>query len=263
MLIIKVPALNGLGKTKGCEKAPDMIVNALNDVWSSEQGKEINIKDFEIKEIKVDNSNVKNSEESIFNEAKKLFKENKKTIFLGGDHSISYSLAKAFSLCFGNAGLVILDAHADCMQPMKEPNHEEWLKALIEQGFAPENVFLVGSRNIYSKEQEFLKEKKVNLFSANEFVENLQEACEALMEKIKDFDALYLSIDIDVCDPAFAPGTGYREPGGFTSRQLVYIIQKLNLLKNLKAIDIVEVNPEKDLNNMTVKLAARLVAELF
>jgi arginase family enzyme len=74
---------------------------------------------------------------------------------------------------------------------------------------------------------------------------------------------LYVSFDIDIVDPAFAPSTGYREIGGLTSRQAIYIISRLSMIKNLKAFDIVEVNSEEDKTGLTVKLAAKLLAELL
>jgi len=73
----------------------------------------------------------------------------------------------------------------------------------------------------------------------------------------------YVSIDIDVIDPAFAPATGYCEPGGLTSRQFLYIIQRINKIKNLKAVDIVEINPDKDGGEKTVKLGAKILSELI
>jgi len=82
------------------------------------------------------------------------------------------------------------------------------------------------------------------------------------METARGWGAFYLSIDIDVIDPAFAPGTGFREPGGLTSREMIYFIQRLKRLKNLKMTDITEVNPSKDSADLTVKLAAKLVKEL-
>ena len=60
---------------------------------------------------------------------------------------------------------------------------------------------------------------------------------------------IYISIDIDALDPCFAPGVGYIAPGGITSREMIYLIQRLSLL-NPVAIDIVEVNPKKDINNL-------------
>ena len=100
-------------------------------------------------------------------------------------------------------------------------------------------------------------------YTMNEITtEGKDVVCDAIMAAAKDFGALYLSIDIDSVDAAFAPGTGYPEPGGLTSRELLYFIQRIKLLKNLKASDIVEVNPEKDVNGITSKLAAKIVVEL-
>ena len=73
------------------------------------------------------------------------------------------------------------------------------------------------------------------------------------METARQWPALYISIDIDAVDPAFAPGTGYIEPAGLTSRELIYLVQRFKLLKNLKMVDLVEINPEKDFTTKTPK----------
>ena len=82
------------------------------------------------------------------------------------------------------------------------------------------------------------------------------------MSVAKDFESLYISIDVDVLDPAFAPGTGYIEPGGLTTRELLFFLHRLKKLKNLKAYDLVEINPKKDVNDMTSKVGAKLLVEL-
>ena len=92
--------------------------------------------------------------------------------------------------------------------------------------------------------------------------ESLHDITDAIMSAAKNFSHLYISIDIDAVDPAFAPGTGYPEPAGLTSRQLFYMLHRLKNLKNINIIDIVEVNPKKDINNMTSKLAAKILVEL-
>ena len=94
------------------------------------------------------------------------------------------------------------------------------------------------------------------------FEHGIKNVVDAVTEKVASWTAVYLSIDIDACDPSFAPGTGHREPGGLSSRELIYFIQRLNKLK-LGMIDIVEVNPSMDVANMTSKLAAKLMTELL
>jgi len=263
-MIIKVPGINGLNKTKGCEKAPNEILNSLKNIYSNESGKIINNLDLE--EIHLDNSNLELSNNLIYKNALEIFEEQPKIIFLGGDHSISYSLTKAFlehcKTLEKKSCLIVFDAHPDLMSPMKEPTHEEWLRKVINKGFPIENILLVGSRNFYKDELKFLKQNKIQIISMNQLLDNLEDSCDIIMEFARGKE-LYVSIDIDVIDPAFAPGTGYCEPGGLSTREFLYIIQRINKIKNLRAVDIVEINPKKDFNNMTIKLGAKILGELI
>ena len=92
--------------------------------------------------------------------------------------------------------------------------------------------------------------------------EGMHETADAVMSVMRKFDAVYVSVDIDVLDPAFAPGTGYIEPGGMTTRELLYFIQRLKNLRNIMMWDLVEVNPEKDVNELTVMAAAKILVEM-
>ena len=103
---------------------------------------------------------------------------------------------------------------------------------------------------------------KIKRISINQLAGDLQDTCDTIME-FSQARELYVSVDVDVIDPAFAPGTGYPESGGLTSRQFISIMQRINKMKNLKAVDIVEINPDKDVNNQTVKLGAKILAELI
>jgi arginase family enzyme len=271
MFIVKVPGINGLGKTNGCEKAGNEIIKCMKEeIFSDESGKPVDGDKLDLEEIHLDNSNLEIANKLIYKNAFKMYESKEKTIFLGGDHSISYSLGKAFLDYCENDGkepcLIVFDAHPDCMPVTKGcekyPTHEEWLRALIEQGFPAKNVLLVGSRNPDIQEIEFLKEKNIRTISTNQLIENLEETCEIIME-FSDRKELYLSLDIDVVDPAFAIGTGYKEPGGLTSREFIYIIQRLNKIKRLRGVDLVEINPKIDINNMTVKLGAKILSEII
>ena len=79
------------------------------------------------------------------------------------------------------------------------------------------------------------------------------------MEIANTFSELYISIDIDVLDPCYAPGTGYLEPAGLSTLELIYSLKKLKILKNLRRVDLVEVNPEKDTNNLTINTAKKIL----
>jgi len=266
--IIKVPGINGLGKTKGCEKAGNAIIESMKEIYSNEQGKEIDIGLLDLEEIHLDNFNLEEANQLIYENAFDSYNK-ERVIFLGGDHSVSYSLTRAFFDYCQNEGkepcLIVFDAHPDLMEPSSEfPTHEEWLRKLIEDGFSPENVLLVGVRNSDNEEIKFIKENKIKIISMSQLLMDLENSCDTIME-FSNGRELYLSLDIDVADPAFAPSTGYLESGGLTSRQLIYLIQRINKMKNLKAIDIVEINQEKDKekDNLTVKLGAKILSELL
>lgn len=270
MLIVKVPGINGLGKTKGCENSGNAIINELKEISANEKGKIVNLDFLDLEEIHLDNSNAESSNELIYKNSLEFFKTKPKTVFLGGDHSITYSTTKAFlDYCKSSEKkpcLIVFDAHSDCMEPVNKniPTHEEWLRAIIEFGFPPENILLVGIRNSSFEETSFLKNKGIKTILMNQFTEDLHETCDFIME-FSNKKELYVSIDIDVIDPSFAPSTGYREPGGFTSREFLYLIQRINKIKNLKAIDIVEINEkiDRESNNLTVKLGAKILSELL
>lgn len=265
MIIIKVPGINGFGKTKGCRNAGNSILKELENIWTNEKGKEIIIKNYDLEEIHVNNSDLEEQEKLIYENSKETFEKQNFSIFLGGDHSISYPIVKAFINKFGRKScLIVFDAHADCMKPVKEPSHEEWLRALVESGFPAENILLVGARNLDPSESEFIKEKKIKTISMNSLMLNISEVTDFIME-FSNGKSLYVSFDIDFIDPAFAPSTNYLEPCGLSSRETFYMLSRISLMKNLKALDIVEVDSEKDKKNdsKTIKLASKILAEFL
>ena len=263
MQILRIRGINGLGKTNGCEKAPAEVVKALDEIYSSEKGKIVDKKLLELEEIHVNNQNIEETEKLIYKNCLKIFSEQDKALFIGGDHSISYPIVKAFKETFKNPFLIVFDAHADCMAPEKEPTHEEWLRKLVEEGFPSKNILLVSVRNIWPEEKTFLEDNKIKIITVQQIQEERQLVCDMMMERARGADALYISIDIDSLDPAFAPATGYLEPGGLSSRELIYFLQRLTILKNFKAADIVEINPDKDKTGRTIKLGAKILGELI
>ena len=142
----------------------------------------------DLEEIHLDNSNLLLSSKLIYKNALEAFNVKPRVVFLGGDHSISYSLTKAFyDYCNKEDKepcLIVFDAHPDCMIPMDKdaPTHEEWLYELIEKGFPAKNILLVGVRNSDPKEIAFLKEKGVRVISVNQLLIDLEDTCDVIME---------------------------------------------------------------------------------
>jgi arginase family enzyme len=260
MKIIKIPfSAGGLGKTDGTELAPNKILEELRKISINQQGTKLN---FNVETVNVNNSNISETNENIYNH---LMQNDEMPIILGGDHSITYACFKAFARQFENPGIIVFDAHPDCENNFSPPTHEDYLRVLIEEGHLKKsNVIVVGLRKWDIKEYEYLKRNKIKFFSMKEIVsEGISEVSEALMSAALNFGSLYVSLDIDVIDPAFAPGTGYLEPFGMTTQDLMFFLRRLSNLRNLRAFDLVELNPKKDINHITVKTGAMIISELF
>jgi agmatinase len=246
MKIISVPRINALG-LKGPEEMGEKVLAEL---------------DVKSEEIKVDNTNIEEAEKIIYDKVKDIFKKEDKFIFIGGDHSITYPIFKAFSESKKNSFLIVFDAHADCDYPAKDPTHEEFLRAILEEELVkPENVVLIGVRKMWDIEKEFLKEKGIKIF---EDISDIEAVANYITEKSNGKD-VYVSIDIDVLDPTFAPAVNYPEPNGLSSKELFYLLERISHIKNLKVLDIVEAVPEKDkkYDYKTVKICAKIIKEFI
>ncbi|MCH7850489.1 MAG: arginase family protein [Nanoarchaeota archaeon] len=243
MKVVGIPFVNALGIV-GAEKAPRKIFTELG------VGGEI---------IEVDNSNIEESIEVIYKKALGYFDE--RVSFVGGDHSITYPLFKAFQEKFEKPFLIVFDAHADCMPPMTEPTHEEVIRGIIDDGFDPQKIILVGVRKIEKVERDYLNRVGVKVF---EEVYDLEACADYVTEKAIGHD-IYVSVDIDVLDPAFAPGVSYIEPNGMSTKELFYILRRIFFMKGVRALDVVEVIPKKDEKSdyLTVKTAAKIIKEFW
>ncbi len=261
MQITKIGFINSIGKTNCCEKSPNLILNMLKKIGSNEKGKIIEYDKLRLDEIHFDLYNLEEANYKIFNQSKEIFEKNFKSFFLGGDHSISYPIITAFSKTEENPLLIIFDAHADCAD--NNLIRQSWLRKLVSDGFIGRNIILISARNLWDEEIEFIKQKQITLISIDVLQEDLQGVCDLVMERARNSSGFYISIDLDCVDPAFAPGVIDLEPGGLSSRDLIYFIKRLVLLENFKGADIVEINPEKDINEMTVKLGAKILSEMI
>jgi len=258
MKIIKIPF--SIGEHSGAETAPDKILSLTNELFFSESGC---LPLFEQDKVQVSKV-FEETKNNIYCKAKEVLKSTIKPLFLGGDHSISVPIVKAFSECYPeNPGIIIFDAHPDAKNDFMPEGQEDLLCALVNQKIIKkENIILVGTRNWDKKEIEFIQQNKIKCYPMKEIIlEGIHETSESIMSVAKNFKVLYLSIDIDVLDPAFAPGTGYLEPGGLSTRELLFFIHRIKRMYNLKAMDLVEINPEKDINDMTSKVGAKILVE--
>lgn len=260
MQFVRVRFINS-EKTKGCEKAPVEVLKALKKIKSNEARKLIEFGRFNLEEIHVDLENVSEAEHLIFENSKEIFEKNFKSFFIGGDHSIDYSIVRAFDKVEDNGLLIMFDAHADCLEDGEF--NRSWLRRIIEEGFESRNIILISVRNLSKEEIEFIEDNEISFISMDVLRETIEDVCDMVMERAMKASGFYVSIDIDCVEPGSAPGACELEPGGLSSRELIYFLKRLSLLKNFRGADVVEINPDKDINEMTIKLGAKLIVEMI
>ena len=191
-------------------------------------------------------------------------------VILGGDHSITWPAATAVADVhgYGNVGIVHFDAHADTADSIDGnlASHGTPMRRLIESGAVPGDRFVqVGLRGYWPPAETFawMREQGMVWHTMHEIWERGFKAvmADAVSEALSKADHLYLSVDVDVMDPAHAPGTGTPEPGGMTSVDLLRMVRQLALEHDLVGMDVVEVAPAYDVSDLTVNAAHRIVFE--
>lgn len=245
-MLVKVPSSQGsLDKNLGCELAPGILCGGL-----------------EAETVDVVQSDIVATDEAIYSKAKEVIQ--KKPIFIGGDHSITYSLFKAFSENFEKHSLIIFDAHADATSFFKPVSHEDMNKVLIEEGLLEkERLLIIGIRKIYPEEEPFLKEKNISLLHAKNIHEKLEAAKEKLQKFLENQENIYVSFDIDGLDPSIAPGTGYCEENGLTEKEAFDLLEQVLDSGKIKAADLVEINPKLDKEEKTISIGKRILEKLI
>lgn len=192
-------------------------------------------------------------------------------IVLGGDHSITWPCATAVAdhHGYGRVGIIHFDAHADTApdSPGSIASHGTPMRKLIESGAVPgKNFVQVGLRG-YWPDRPILDWMDEHRLRTHFMAEVRRDGFDAVLERALDealdqADHLYISLDVDVCDPAFAPGTGTPEPGGLTSWEILRTVRRLAAEVGIVGMDVVEVSPPYDGNaGITALLAHRAVRE--
>lgn len=198
--------------------------------------------------------------------ARELIETGAKLVTLGGDHTIALPLLRAMARAHGPVALVHFDAHLDTWDSYFGSgltHGTPFRRAFEENLYVPDHSMHVGIRGPVSHRQDLIDDAAMG-FSIVGTWETEEIGVAGVVEKIRervDGCAVYLSIDIDVLDPAFAPGTGTSEIGGFSTRELASIIRGLNGLP-VVGLDIVEVSPAYDHAEITALAAANLAYDV-
>jgi agmatinase len=190
-------------------------------------------------------------------------------LFLGGDHSVTIPLTAAFSRAVpGRFGVVHFDAHPDLAD---EYEGHRWSHACTERrvlelpNIEPRHLAFVGLRSWMDGELAFLAaHPEIGVHTARDvYRRGIGTVAEDVVAQLEDVDAVYLTLDIDGLDPAYAPGTGTPEAGGLSTRELLELLRVIFARLPVRAVDIVEVAPPLDWADVTSFAAAKVIYEVF
>ncbi len=236
---------------KGSAKAPQKIREVLHDGSSnymSETGFDITV-DTKLNDL---GDLIIDDYLAISTQINEIVDLRNPTIFLGGDHSINYPIAKAMNKVHGGFDILHFDAHADIYDHFEGDkfSHACPFARIMEAGFVNKLVS-VGIRNMSPHLEAQAKKFGIKIVMMKD------------IDELKSLDfknPLYISIDLDALDPAFAPGVSHHEPGGLSTRQLIQLLHRVKA--PIIGADIVELNPDNDRTGITAALAVKLFKEL-
>jgi len=177
----------------------------------------------------------------------------KRPVSLGGDHSITYPIVRAFARHYPELTIFHFDAHPDLYDELEgnRLSHACPFARIMEAGLA-KRLVQVGIRTMNGHQRQQAKRFGVEVVEMRGL---------PAYEKLKAAGPVYITFDMDVLDPAFAPGISHREPGGMTVREAIAQLQAIE--GEIVGADIVEYNPVQDVSGMTATVAGRILKEIL
>ena len=243
----------------GCRFGPDAIRDSFNNIEVFHPELQVDLETVNIEDLGNTRHTVVASEmiDMVKKITTELIAKQRQLFILGGEHSITYGTYTSFPK---ETGYVVFDAHYDLRDEFADIklSHASYLRRIVEDR-GSENILHVGARAFVKEELEFLKENNIKTISDRQIREG--KGPQLLKDYVSTFDTIYSSFDLDVLDPAFAPGVGNPEAVGITSRELFDLIHSFDETK-IMGVDIVELNPYHD-NGSTASLAAKIISTLI
>jgi len=243
----------------GCRFGADAIRDSFNNIEVFHPDLGVDLETANIEDLGNTRHTVVASEmvDMVRKITKELVAKQKQLFILGGEHSITYGTFPSFPK---ETGYVVFDAHYDLRDEFADIklSHASYLRRIVEDNGA-ENILHVGARAFVAEELSFLKENNIKTITDKDIREG--KGPQLLRDHVSSFDSIYSSFDLDVLDPAFAPGVGNPEAVGITSRELFDLIDSFKDTK-VTGVDIVELNPYHD-NGATASLAAKIMSTMI
>ncbi len=238
---------------KGPAEAPPLIRRALHSPWSN-LSTEIGLDLDDEPRLKDDGDLRADVSFGDIEEAvARILERGERVLSIGGDHAVAYPILRAYGRRYERLNLLQLDAHPDLYDELdgNRLSHACPFARIMEAGLVGRLV-QVGIRTLNPHQRRQAERFGVEIHEMKDWPPATPTA----------FDGpLYLSLDLDVLDPAFAPGVSHHEPGGLSVREVITLIQGLDA--PLVGADLVEYNPSRDLNGVTGMVAAKLLKEII
>lgn len=184
----------------------------------------------------------------------------KMPITIGGEHTITLGATKGLK---GNVTIISFDAHLDLRNEYMnlKTSHTTFMRRINEQ-VKPQTIVEIGTRAACQEELKYAKKAGITYITTQQIQKNpTQKTLSTIRKTLEDAKTIYLSIDMDVLDPAYAPAVQNPEPDGLTTEKLYDLLQGI-MDKRMTAMDVVEVTPSYD-NGNTAALAAKTIFELI
>lgn len=253
--LLGLPFDHNSSHLRGSAQAPDLVRAAL---WSdsanpySERG--VDISDAAVLR---DAGNVEASEDAshdaIRDAVSSILSAGDRPLCIGGDHAVTFPVVEAFAAAHHDLTILHVDAHPDLYDDFEgnPHSHASPFARIMERGLA-RNLVQVGIRTLTPHQRDQIDRFDVTCIEARD--------CAAALPTLTIAGPVYISIDLDGLDPAFAPGVSHPEPGGISTRDVIDLIHRVQ--GPVIGADVVEYNPTRDHHDLTAYVAAKLIKEL-
>lgn len=192
---------------------------------------------------------------------KDLLEAGKTPITIGGEHTITLGILKGFGDKAAKTAIVSFDAHLDLRNEFLgvKLSHTTFMRRINEE-VKPAKIIEVGTRAVCKEELEYAKKAEIEFLTAQQIrSEGTEQIAKRLKEKLSNYESIYLSVDMDVLDPAFAPAVQNPEPEGLETHVLLDILYNI-CDKRVMGLDVVEISPGYD-DGVSAVQAARIIFE--
>ena len=182
-----------------------------------------------------------------------LLEKRRRPVCLGGDHSVTYPIVRAFGRVFKDLTIIHFDAHPDLYDDFQgnRRSHASPFARIMEEKLA-KRLIQVGIRTMNPQQKKQAARFGVEVFEIGR---------KRSLEEVKTWCPVYVTFDMDVLDPAFAPGVSHREPGGMSVREALEHLHSITA--TVVGADIVEYNPSRDVSDLTSAVAGKILKELL